>query len=425
MKKSIIIALFFVSIFAQSQNVEYARWIIDTLCSPSMHGRGYVNKGDSIAAEFIRNEFKKHDLKSFNNSFKQNYFININTFPYNNNVKVGTKSLIPAVDYFVSSGSKSIKGTYPLVYLDKSIINKKRKFEKFIKEDYSGSLIVIDNSGVKDDEFKKFQRVLKYKNFFKSEGIINLFDSNMIWSVSDGFSVKEHFYIDCRRSCITPKTKTITLDIKNKFIEKYKTQNVIGFVEGKLKPDSFIIFCAHYDHLGRMGKNTYFPGANDNASGTSMVLSLARHFSKPENQPDVSIAFISYSGEEAGLFGSSYFAENPLMPIEKIKFVVNFDMVGTGSTGVKIVNGQKLPKYFDALKNINDEKQYMENVSARGEAANSDHYPLYDKGVPAFFLYTTGPEHKEYHTINDKAEALPLTDFEDLFKLMIDFIKTF
>ncbi|MBC8147258.1 MAG: M28 family peptidase [Bacteroidetes bacterium] len=419
------VALFFSSFVAQSQDIEYARSIIDTLCSLSMHGRGYVNYGDKIAAKFIKNEFKKLELKSFKDSYEQFFFININTFPYKTTVKIDDKELIPAKDFFVGCGSNKISGTYSLTWLDKSIINKKGKFKKFLKSDLTNKFIVIDKSGVTDEVALMLLSALHYQNFVRAKGIITLHDSNMVWTVSDGSKVSNYTYLDCYRNCISPESQKITLDISNRFVKNYETQNVIGYIEGKLEADSFIIFSAHYDHLGRMGADIYFPGANDNASGTAMIIDLARHYSKPENQPDYSIAFIAYSAEEAGLFGSTYFADNSFIPLKKIKFVLNLDMVGTGSKGIKVVNGEILKKEFETIKKTNELKSYVKEVSARGESPNSDHYPLYSKAVPAFFIYTAGREHLEYHTINDKAEDLPLTEYEDLFKLLLDFVKTF
>src|SRR6201999_64747 len=95
----------------------------------------------------------------------------------------------------------------------------------------------------------------------------------------------------------------IEVSVGAKFIRNYTSQNVIGYVKGKDNPDSFIVFTAHYDHLGQMGKKVYFPGANDNASGVAMLLSLARYYSKPEHKPKCSIVFIAFGGEEVALLG--------------------------------------------------------------------------------------------------------------------------
>ena len=100
-----------------------------------------------------------------------------------------------------------------------------------------------------------------------------------------------------------------------------------------------------------MGKNTFFPGANDNASGVAMLLQLANYYSKPENQPDYSICFIAFTGEELGLLGSKYYVQNPLFPLNQIKLLINMDMVGTGDEGITIVNtSENLDDYEKFLK---------------------------------------------------------------------------
>jgi len=156
-----------------------------------------------------------------------------------------------------------------------------------------------------------------------------------------------------------------------------------------------------------------------------MVMDLARHFSLPENQPDMNIAFMAFSAEEAGLWGSSYYTAHPFFPLQDIKFLINLDMVGSGSKGIKVVNGNVFENEFNNLVKINTNNEYILKVNARGEAANSDHYPFYLEGVPAFFIYTLGDECKEYHTIFDDATNVPLTEYEDVFRLLTDFTETF
>jgi aminopeptidase YwaD len=203
-------------------------------------------------------------------------------------------------------------------------------------------------------------------------------------------------------------------------VKKHKTQNVVGFIEGSKYPDSFFVFTAHYDHVGMMGKDVMFPGANDNASGTAMIIDLARHYS--QNKPEISIVFIAFSGEEAGLYGSRYFSEHPLFPLENIKLLINLDMVGTGSDGIAFVNGSVFPDLFEIVNKINEEKKYLKRLKVRGEACNSDHCFFYKKGVPAFFIYSMGKEHMHYHNVYDKADILPLTKYDEIFKLLTNFV---
>jgi Zn-dependent M28 family amino/carboxypeptidase len=92
-------------------------------------------------------------------------------------------------------------------------------------------------------------------------------------------------------------------------------------VPGTLHPDSFVVFTAHYDHLGLMGRHNFFPGANDNASGVALLISLADYF-QHHPQP-YSVVFLAFSGEEAGLLGSGYFADHPPIKLSSVRFLIN------------------------------------------------------------------------------------------------------
>jgi Zn-dependent M28 family amino/carboxypeptidase len=167
-----------------------------------------------------------------------------------------------------------------------------------------------------------------------------------------------------------------------------------------------------------MGKDTYFPGANDNASGISLLLNLAHYYAS--HPAKYSIGFICFAGEEAGLLGSKYYTENPLVPLKNIRFLINTDLAGTGDEGITVVNATEFPREFAYMNAINDEDKLLIKIYPRGKAANSDHYFFTEKGVPAFFFYTMGGI-KAYHDVFDKAETLPLNEHEDLFKLIVQF----
>jgi aminopeptidase YwaD len=211
----------------------------------------------------------------------------------------------------------------------------------------------------------------------------------------------------------------LDIDIKSVFFDSLRTQNIIGFVPGTEIPDSFMVFSAHYDHLGGIGDSCYFPGANDNASGIAMLLNLANYYQK--NPAKYTMVFIAFGAEEVGLLGSKYFVENPLFPLEKIKILVNMDMMGTGEEGIQVVNATLFETEYNLLKKINEDHKYLANIKSRGKSANSDHHWFTEKGVPAFFIYTLGGV-AHYHDIYDRAETLPLTEFEDIFKLLIGFV---
>ena len=154
-------------------------------------------------------------------------------------------------------------------------------------------------------------------------------------------------------------------------IKSVQSQNVIGMVEGSVYPDSFLIVSAHYDHLGMQGDAIFF-GGNDNASGTSTLISMAAHYAKPENRPRYSMLFIAFTGEEAGLLGSRHYVErDPLIPLEKTKFILNLDLMANGDEGITAVAGLDYPEDFAALQAINTENNAVSQVKGRTNAPKS------------------------------------------------------
>lgn len=229
--------------------------------------------------------------------------------------------------------------------------------------------------------------------------------------------------IELKDALIGVKIKYLQLRIKSEFIENYTSQNVWGYVEGTKHKDSLFVFVAHYDHLGKIGDDCYFPGANDNASGVAVLLDLAKYYA--ENPSDYSIAFIFVSAEEMGLLGSTYAAENPLINLSNVKFLFNLDMCGTGAGGIALINGQKEIKASEHMLSINKDRRYFNEIRVGGESCNSDHCPFVIKGVPAFFIFTFGCEYNEYHSIYDNGKGLSFTKHLDLCNILKDFISTY
>ena len=398
---------------ASAQNVEYAHLMLNKLTSEKYHGRGYVKNGDSKAAKFIAKQFKKDKLNKFNDSFFQKYSFPINSFPNELEVCIDNNKLIPGVDYVISLSAPSIDKEFKI-----------HNIENF-GSNQDSLLMIMDSIGDNGMYFinEKNTRKTYGKTIPKIEAIAVLTDKSPYWHVSNGGKVENTVWLKIKKDKVPDNAKTITIKAKNKFIENYQTQNVIGYVKGSKFPEKYFVFTAHYDHLGMMGNQTYYPGANDNASGTSMILDLARHYSLPENKPEYSIVFILLSGEEAGLYGSKYFVNNPLFPLEDIKLLVNLDMVGSGSDGITVVNGTIYDTLMQKMQTINTENQFLKEIKSRGESCNSDHCPFFQKGVQSVFIYTRGKELREYHTVYDTADDFPFTAYNGLFGLLTELVK--
>jgi len=421
-KKLLLLGLIVLSIFQQpsfSQNIEFARQHIQMLCSPDFHGRGYVQNGDRIAANYIAMELKRLSVKAFNENYFQEFTLNVNTFPSKLEVEVDGTMLQPGNDYIISPECGSARGTYKLARLTPEIIRNQQTLANFIKNVDKKTAIVLDTFGLQTKEYNELIDAIK-NNQSAAGAVVELTATIAAFGV--GRSVRTAPLIQIKRTSLNTSAKQIKLNIRNKYYEQYKTQNVIGYIEGET--DSFIVFSAHYDHLGRMGSNTYFPGAHDNASGVATVLDLARHYTSQAQKPHYSIAFMLFSAEEAGLLGSKYYTRYPMFPLAKIAFLFNIDIVGSGDAGITVVNGSVYKNYFDLLCDINAKNNYLKEIKIRGAAANSDHYFFYENGVKCFFVYTMGT-YKEYHNIFDTADAVPIPKYNEIFQLLTDFVKQY
>lgn len=405
-----------------AQQLDYAREVIRKLSSEEMKGRGYVDRGDAVAASFIADEFEKAGLQKYSKSYFQKFTTPVNSFPGNMSVSINGELLKPGEDFLIDPGSPGISGTFQVEMLTAEELLKDGWLEKI--GNASSKFIVIDaydKSKFNADEQKKLYEIISFLKYAKenpAKGMLILSIDKLTWSGSTEVFYKPVFTI--LKKSVSMPISIIKVDAENKFIKKHETQNVIGYVEGTLK-DSLIVLTAHYDHLGMMGRETIFPGANDNASGVSMLLNLARHYS--QRVPRYTVVFIAFAAEEIGLIGSNYFTTHPVFSLEKIKFLINFDLAGTGDDGIQVVNGKVYQQKFDDLVRINKDDNLLNQIKIRGEACNSDHCMFHSKGVPCFFIYTLGGI-QAYHDIYDKADTLPLTDYQDYFSLITRFIET-
>ena len=375
MKSILLILTVFCFFKVNAQDISYNRKIVDTLASPAFWGRGYTKNGMKKAALFLAKEFKLIGLQPLDKKeFLQSFSFSANTFPGEMKVEINNKKLRPGIDFIISEESKGLKA--------------------------KGSFQQADSV-----------------NFSNAPSHLNIiFEKKLTWSASQKQADFTLIKIDKNKFSEIPKT--FKIKIENKFIEKFEAANVCAMVSGTAQPDSFIFITAHYDHLGGMGKDTYFPGANDNASGVALLLSLAKYYAAHPQK--YSIGFILFAAEEIGLLGSKYYTEHPIVPLKNIRFLTNTDLAGTGEEGITVVNATVFPKEFALMNKINDENKYLTSIGARGKAANSDHYWFTEKGVPAFFFYTKGGV-TFYHDVNDKSATLPLNEQADLLKLIVKF----
>jgi len=409
-----LFTLFLVGI-SNAQNSSYAKEMIDSLCAPRYHGRGYVFQGDLKAASFIEKQCKSKGLNSFGDSYTQSFKLGVNTFPGDMSVKFNRKLLQTGVDYQINPGSQNLNGSFKTYYLKPSMVKSQEKiFKTASKKKVQNRVIVIDETS-ENAVIEEFSKGIN-QNPLNAKSYVLLKDKKLTWWVSR--RTYNTTILDVSKEGLDKKIKTVDLAIDQEWISDYQSQNVVAFIPGQV--DSMVVFSAHFDHLGRMGKDTYIAGASDNASGSAMLLDLADYY--VEHPPKYNTIFIWFAGEEAGLVGSKFFVEHPLFPLNKIKFLLNLDLMADAKKGITVVNGSIFNDAFDRLNAINERESLLNQVKARGAAANSDHYPFYEKGVPSFFIYTEG-DYKHYHDVNDVPENIPLTNYSEVFQLITSFVK--
>ncbi len=386
------------------------------MCSPEFHGRAYYNRGDSIAADYLAAQFKSFGLKFYGPDYLQDYSFNVNSLE-EVSVKINGEPLEFGVDFMMNPSSGSLTGSFEPVLIDAALMKSPGKMVQLLLDAGDQPVIILDSLGLNNPELYSFVKTMALTGQMGISGLIELCPKVPIGRV--GRSVYPGPYIQVLRSELTESIDNVEIHIKNRYYEQYPTQNVIGFIQGQ--SDQVIVFTAHYDMCGSFGEGNYFPGASDNGSGTAMVLDLARHFSSGK-KPYYSVAFMLFSGEEAGLMGSTHYTNHPLFPLEQIKLSINLDMVGTGQQGVILFNATQRPLEAGIVQKINEEKHYMIEVEERPGTANSDHYPFNEKGVPVLFFLTKGRSGGG-HNIYDTPDKLPLYGYDGLFKLVIDLTK--
>lgn len=420
MNKTTIFFLF-ISKLLIAQDIDYAKGVVEDLCAPEMHGRGYVENGSNLAADYIAAEFKQIGLRELSVDYRQDFEVNVNTQPGALSLKIGKQVLTPGEDYLVHPASPSLEGTFEIIYVHIDTLLHEPNYIELLNN-AEGKLIGL--LPAKKELTKQDQKDLDYvvRNMYDvfsnpSVGTIVFTDKKLTWHGATGQFSAPIFTV--KYDAVKKLKNKATVVVESKFEADYPVQNIIGFIPGR--SDSVILFSAHYDHLGRMGTETYFPGANDNASGTALMMSLAKYYARLKMRPKYGMLFIAFAAEEIGLLGSEYYTENPLMPLGKIKFQINLDICGTGDKGIQVVNGTEYQEQFELLQKINSDSEYLEQVKIRGESCNSDHCWFHRNNVPSFFIYTLGGA-GHYHDIHDTAENLTLSEHEDFFRLLVDFV---
>ncbi|MEO7446272.1 MAG: M28 family peptidase [Ferruginibacter sp.] len=230
-------------------------------------------------------------------------------------------------------------------------------------------------------------------------------------------------------------------DLKTKLEYKKKTNivnasNVLGVVEGSDKKDEYVFVTGHYDHLGIRNGNIYY-GADDDGSGTCAVITMAEAFAKAKangHGPRRTMVFMTVSGEEKGLWGSEYYSDHPVYPLEKTTADLNIDMIGRVDTErmmddtlnyVYVVGHDKLstelPLINEAINkqttNMVLDYKFDDPTDKERIYFRSDHYNFARKGVPVLFFYD-GMLKADYHKPTDTIDKINFALYEKRAKMI-------
>ncbi len=412
-----MLALFlFCSAFELRAQKEEAQKHLKILTSEEFAGRGYVNGGMQKSAAYIQETLTKYGAQpaGVRESFYQpitpfavNTFPNRITFAFKSafHYKTADNSFSNVTEYLLHPASGSIE-------LNEVAVVKVTKWNDSTQDNIrSGAVYFFEKDDLNSAALIDIEQFLLQNTLIK----------NTLFIVNDS-TLPAWYPVNTRSNNALVYTRNLALpsvinaNWETILNQQFEAANVIGKISGT-SSDSAIMFSAHYDHLGQMGSHI-FPGANDNASGVAMLLTLAAYYAQHKPKFDTYLLFTC--AEEIGLLGSYFYVNNPVFPLSQIKFLINLDLVGTGEEGITVVNSIKQKHIYDQLINLNNNR--LPQIKQRGEACNSDHCFFDKAGVPAIFIYTLGGS-KAYHNTADDYASPSLEAFNDLQSLLIETVK--
>ncbi|MFA7228759.1 MAG: M20/M25/M40 family metallo-hydrolase [Melioribacteraceae bacterium] len=208
----------------------------------------------------------------------------------------------------------------------------------------------------------------------------------------------------------------IDIEVHTKYEKEKEVVNVAAILEGsdpELK-NEYLIIGAHLDHVGGQAGKIFFPGANDNASGSAALLQIARAFASTKERPKRSVAFVFFASEEQGLYGAKFFSDNLPFPKEKVRAMINMDCIGYGDS-IQVGGGKSAPGLWDIAKQSDLENDKL-LVAGTWSGGGADAEPFFQKGIPTLYFVTTN-SYKHLHMLTDTPETLNQNLFGSITRL--------
>ena len=409
MKKTFLVAIaVFTSFYSCTDkidsiiNAKEVERIERILSSDAMEGRRTFSPGIDKAADFIAADFKESNLEFFgeNNSYFQHITM----------IKSSTEEILGRLDkeelnltnVAVNTSSAELKIE---TLSDFTVMEIKKEDNLFrtvfpLLSEQKNVVVLIDKAHA--GNFKRMSGLIGRAKFPSEYSQIFILTDN------------------------TNPSK-IHLEVKNK-IEEQKLKNVVGVIPGKSKKDEYVVFSAHYDHLG-IGKpdeknDSIYNGANDDAAGTTAVMMLGKYFSKIKNN-ERTLIFVAFTAEEVGGFGSRYFSKQ-LNP-DKVMAMFNIEMIGTdskwGANSAYITGFERSDMGKILQKNLSGSKFRFEPdpYPKQNLFYRSDNATLAELGVPAHTISTSkmdeAPNNEpNYHKQSDEIGTLDMMNMAEIIK---------
>lgn len=440
--------------YASDIDQEEMKEILTILSSDALEGRETGERGQKMAAAFIADYFQELGLEPVVPTENGNSYYQ----------KFDLESSQPGITYLKADGKTFTNGKEVLYFGSsnmsataniQSVFVGKGTDSEYASINTAGKVVVVDGAGssfqqwreldtkgykngaalviiIAKDNDEEFNTMAKqYGSFFMHARLGFKKEEN---NTSNGsFIVGPSTAAVLLNSTTDKMTKVVTENnlskIKGTAVEyitsrevKYVgTENVLGFLEGTDKKDEIVIITAHYDHIGKRGENIN-NGADDDGSGTTSVLKIAKAYVKAKNEghgPRRSILFMTVTGEEKGLLGSEYYTKNPIFPLEQTVVDLNIDMVGRTDEAhendrefVYLVGSDKLStelhelseKANETFTNLSIDYTYNDPGHPERIYYRSDHWNFAKHNVPIIFYFNG--VHEDYHLPTDTVDKI-------------------
>jgi hypothetical protein len=457
MKKIMIVlcAMFALTATAQKKNKtaeKFAQTILAAdlqthlyiVASPEMEGRETGTEGQRKAAEYLKQQFAKIGLAPGNNGSYEQFYplykdtlkdaqisINGKAFAFGKDFSASLNTINTATMY-IGEVLLLAKGDTTTDIKGKAVIFAKMptQQELFRLNQRQPAAILIAQTGIDKQPSPRSGRM--YFSLYRSRQSVT---SIRISEEMAEQILKTDFAKAKEQTTETKSYSTELMIAFNKEVQTLSASNILGIIEGTDKKDEWVVISAHYDHVGIINGKLH-PGADDDGSGTVGLLELADAFTKAKaagKGPRRNILFLAVSGEEKGLWGSEYYSNHPVYPLDKTSLDINIDMIGRKDDKLNSVDSNnhvyligddklssELTKYVDSINNlyikIITDRKYNDPKDPNRLYFRSDHYNFARKGVPIIFFFDG--IHKDYHKPSDTPDKINYDLYEKRTRLV-------